>query len=299
MVDRAHTPIVFPDAFRAMVPAPPTQEEIEEAKASEPAPSTDRKNFLDRFKLDGKFALVTGGARGLGYSMAEGLLSVGLSGLAIVDVQEDLGTESAKRLSQIYGVDVKFFKLDVRDENNVIEVVNAVEKHFGAIDVVVNSAGIADLVHAEDYSAEKFRRVLDVNVTGTFLVCQAAARRMMYRGKGGAIVNIASMSGHIVNYPQAQNAYNASKAAVLHLTKSLATEWALYGIRVNSISPGYMDTALNRSFKSLFMEWKHRTPMGRLGEINELTNACIYLASEASSFTTGTDILIDGGYTCV
>lgn len=288
-----------PNAPRAMVPAPPSAEDVAAAKASEPAPSTTPKDFIQRFKLDGKVGLVTGGARGLGYSMAEGLCSVGLEAIVVLDVQTELGLDAAKRLNEAYGVKARFFKADVRDEASVAEIIDSVIEEFGRLDVVINSAGIADLVHAEEYPADKFRRVMDINVTGTFLVSQAAARHMIARGQGGAIVNIASMSAHIVNFPQAQNAYNASKAAVLHLTKSLAVEWAPFGIRVNSISPGYMDTALNRAFKSLFEEWQSRTPMGRLGDMDELTNAAIYLASSASSFTTGTDILIDGGYTCV
>lgn len=288
-----------PKAQKAIVPDPPTAEEVAAAEASQPAPSTTPKDFIKRFRLDGKVALVTGGARGLGYSMAEGLCSVGLRAVAILDVQTELGLDAAKRLHETYGVEARFFKADVRDEKSVGEILDSVVAEFGRIDVVVNSAGIADLVHAEDYPADKFRRVMDINVVGTFLVCQAAARHMIAHGSGGAIVNIASMSGHIVNFPQAQNAYNASKAGVMHLTKSLAVEWAPFGIRVNSISPGYMDTALNRAFSSLFSEWERRTPMGRLGDMDELTNAAIYLASPASSFATGTDILIDGGYTCI
>lgn len=292
-------PLFNPDAPRAIVPAPPSEADIAAAKASEPEPSNAPKDFLSKYKLDGKVGLVTGGARGLGFSMAEGLCSVGLEAIAILDVQPELGLDAAKRLHDIYGVKSRFFKADVRDEQSVNEIMNSVVEEFGHIDVIVNSAGIADLVHAEEYPADKFRRVLDINVTGTFLVCQAAARHMISQGTGGAIVNIASMSAHIVNFPQAQNAYNASKSAVLHLTKSLAVEWAPFGIRVNSISPGYMDTALNRAFRSLFQEWQSRTPMGRLGDMDELTNGAIYLASPASSFATGTDILIDGGYTCI
>jgi len=288
-----------PNAQKAIVPAPPTAEEVAAAKAGEPAPSTTPKDFLKNYRLDGKVALVTGGARGLGYSMAEGLCSVGLEAVVVLDVQTELGLDAAERLHKTYGVKARFFKADVRDEESVKEIFESVVAEFGHVDVVVNSAGIADLVHAEDYPADKFRRVMDINVTGTFLVCQAAARHMIAHGKGGSIVNIASMSAHIVNFPQAQNAYNASKAGVLHLTRSLAVEWAPFGIRVNSISPGYMDTALNRAFKSLFSEWERRTPMGRLGDMDELTNGAIYLASPASSFATGTDILIDGGYTCI
>lgn len=286
-------------ASRAIVPPAPSAQDIAEANASAPQPSTKPKNFLERFSLNGKVAIVTGGARGLGYSMAEGLCSVGAEAIVILDVSMELGLDAAKRLHEAYGVKSQFYKADVRDETSVNEIMDSVAEEFGHIDVVVNSAGVADLVHAEDYPADKFRRVVDINLNGSFLVSQAAARYMISQGTGGTIVFIASMSGHIVNWPQPQSAYNASKAGVRHLMKSLAAEWAVHGIRCNSISPGYMDTALNRSFKGLFNDWKGKTPMGRLGDVDELTCACIYLATPASSYCTGTDILIDGGYTII
>lgn len=286
-------------ASRAIVPPAPSAQDIAEANASAPQPSNKPKNFLARYTLAGKVGLVTGGARGLGYSMAEGLCSVGLEAIVILDVSMELGLDAAKRLHEAYGVKSQFYKADVRDEASVNEIVDSIVEEFGHIDVVVNSAGVADLVHAEDYPADKFRRVVDINLNGSFLVAQAAARHMIAQGTGGSMVFIASMSGHIANWPQPQSAYNASKAGVRHLMKSLAAEWAVHGIRCNSISPGYMDTALNRAFKGLFNEWKSRTPMGRLGDVDELTGACIYLATPASSYTTGSDIIIDGGYTII
>ncbi|CAN6608481.1 probable NADP-dependent mannitol dehydrogenase [Trichomonascus vanleenenianus] len=282
-------------AKSAVVPPPPSAADIANAAAGEVP--FEAKNFLTKFRLDGKVALVTGGARGLGFSMAEGLCSAGLKGVAILDVQEELGLDAIEKLHRGYGVQAQFYKVDVRDEKSVEEVIQAVVHDLGQIDIVVNSAGVADLVHAEEYPAEKFRRVIDINLNGSFLVTQAAAKHMIARGQGGSVVFIASMSGHIVNWPQPQSAYNASKAAVRHLMKSLAAEWAVHKIRCNSISPGYMDTALNRAYTTLFNEWKERTPMGRLGDPDELTGACIYLASEASAFCTGSDIVIDGGYT--
>lgn len=280
----------------AVVPPPPSAADIAAANAVPELPFGP-KNFLAKFRLDGKVGVVTGGARGLGFSMAEGLCSVGLKGIAIMDVQTDLGLDAIKKLHEAYGVQAQFYKVDVRDESSVNDIMDSIARDLGHIDIVVNSAGVADLVHAEDYPAEKFRRVIDINLNGSFLVTQAASRHMIAQGTGGAVIFIASMSGSIVNWPQPQSAYNASKAGVRHLMKSLAAEWAVHKIRCNSISPGYMNTALNRSYTSLFNEWKERTPLGRLGDVDELTGACIWLASEASSFCTGSDIVIDGGYT--
>ncbi|ANB14775.1 Sps19p [Sugiyamaella lignohabitans] len=281
----------------AVVPPPPSAADIAAANASIPDVPFEPKNFLAKFRLDGKVAVVTGGARGLGFSMAEGLCSVGLKGIAILDVQTDLGLDAIKKLHGAYGVQAQFYKVDVRDETAVNDIMDSIARDLGAIDIVVNSAGVADLVHAEEYPSEKFRRVIDINLNGSFLVTQAAAKHMIAQGRGGTIIFIASMSGSIVNWPQPQSAYNASKAAVKHLMKSLAAEWAVHRIRCNSISPGYMDTALNRSYTTLFNEWKDRTPLGRLGDPDELTGACIWLASESSAFCTGSDIVIDGGYT--
>lgn len=154
-------------------------------------------------------------------------------------------------------------------------------------------------IKAQTYPLDKFRRLLDINVTGTFITAQACASQMIAQRTPGSIINIASMSGSIVNYPQEQCAYNASKAAVMQLTKSLAAEWAMYGIRVNSISPGYMDTALNRvpALDAQKVIWVERTPAKRLGAVDELNGLAVYLASEASGFMTGADCVIDGGYT--
>lgn len=154
-------------------------------------------------------------------------------------------------------------------------------------------------IKAERYDLIKFRRLMDINVTGTFITAQACGRHMIKAGRGGNIVNIASMSASIVNYPQEQCCYNASKAAVMQLTRSLAAEWARYGIRVNSISPGYMDTALNRvpALDAQKQMWIERTPQRRLGAVDDLNNLAVYLASDGSSYMTGNNCIIDGGYT--
>ena len=152
---------------------------------------------------------------------------------------------------------------------------------------------------AETYELDKFRKLIDINLTGTFIVAQACAKHMIEAGKGGSIINIASMSGSIVNYPQEQSCYNASKAGVMQLTKSLAAEWAKYKIRVNSISPGYMDTALNRvpSLDAQKKIWIEQTPQRRLGAVDDLNNLAVYLACDGSGYMTGSNCIIDGGYT--
>lgn len=159
--------------------------------------------------------------------------------------------------------------------------------------------GPSSNMRAEAYDLDKFRRLMDINVTGTFITAQACAKHMIKAGRGGNIINIASMSASIVNYPQEQSCYNASKSAVMQLTKSLAAEWARYGIRVNSISPGYMDTALNRvpALEAQKRIWIERTPQRRMGAVDDLNNLAVYLASEGSSYMTGNNCVIDGGYT--
>ncbi|KAK9383132.1 uncharacterized protein V2V93DRAFT_364335 [Kockiozyma suomiensis] len=263
-----------------------------------PVAAPAKRSILDSFRLDGKIAVVTGGARGLGFSMAEGLCGAGLSGIAILDLQTDLGDSACEQLSSEFGVKAHFYRLDVRDEVAVQDAMDSVVREFGKIDILVCSAGVADLVHAEDYSPAKFRRVIDINLNGSFVCAQAAGKHMIAGANGGSIIFIGSMSGSIVNWPQPQSAYNASKAGVIHLMKSLSAEWAQHRIRCNSISPGYMDTPLNTAYESaLFGEWKSRTPMGRLGQPQELAGAALWLASDAGSFCTGSDIRIDGGYT--
>lgn len=154
-------------------------------------------------------------------------------------------------------------------------------------------------IKAELYEIEKWRRLMEINVNGTFVSTQAVAREMIRLGTGGSIINIASMSGSVVNYPQEQSCYNASKAAVVQMTKSLAAEWARYNIRVNAISPGYMDTALNRvpALEAQKRIWIDHTPQKRLGSVDDLNNLAVYLASDGSAFMTGSNCLIDGGYT--
>ncbi len=258
------------------------------------------KNIMDKFRLDGKVAVVTGGGRGLGKEMARGLAEAGAD-IAIPDIQEDLAERSASDLEKI-GVETLPIQADVTEVESVVNMVERVVEKFGKIDILVNNAGICKNIAAEEMDKNDWDQVIDVNLNGVFLCAREVGKHMIERGEGGSIINISSMSGFIVNYPQPQASYNASKAGVTMITKSLASEWAEHGIRVNQIAPGYMATEMTKKYKSSHPEeaeeyWVKPTPMERLGEPEELSGAAVYLASDASTFTTGSTITIDGGYT--
>lgn len=255
---------------------------------------------LQKMSVMGKVIIVTGGARGLGNHMARACAEAGAKAIVIFDANQDLGDEAAAELHQKSGLPVSFFKVDVRDGNAINVAVQNVVDLYGAPDVLVNSAGIADSnIKAENYDPAMFRRLIDINLTGSFLMSQAVGRAMMAAGKPGSIILVASMSGSIVNYPQEQSCYNASKAGVIQFGKSLAAEWAKHNIRVNCISPGYMDTALNKvpALDAQKKIWKSLTPQERLGAVDDLNGLCVFLASDSSSFMTGSNVIIDGGYT--
>ncbi|KAI9853986.1 MAG: hypothetical protein M1830_006608, partial [Pleopsidium flavum] len=202
------------DASKPSLSASPTMDVVKQAFALEKSVVDHLTPTLKKFTLHGKVAVITGGARGLGYNMAQALCEVGVKAIAIMDVQQDLGDQSAAELHESTGIPVQFYKVDVRDAGAIQEVVANVVESFGSVDVLINSAGIADSnIKAEEYDPEKFRRLIDINVTGSFLVAQACGRAMISAGNGGSIILIASMSGSIVNYPQEQSCYNASKAA--------------------------------------------------------------------------------------
>ncbi|KAI2780354.1 NAD(P)-binding protein [Daldinia loculata] len=255
---------------------------------------------LQKMSIMDKVVIITGGARGLGNHMARACAEAGAKALVIFDANQELGDEAAAELHQKTQLPVSFFKVDVRDGAAINAAVDSVVETYGAPDVLINSAGIADSnIKAETYDPAMFRRLIDINLTGSFLMSQSVGRAMMAAGKPGSIVLVASMSGSIVNYPQEQSCYNASKAGVIQFGKSLAAEWAKYNIRVNCISPGYMDTALNRvpALEAQKKIWRSLTPQARLGNVDELNGLCVFLASDASSFMTGANVAIDGGYT--
>ena len=280
-------------------PAPPPDHDAVEPlsrKTFEAMPHT-----LRSMTVYGKTIIVTGGARGLGNHMARACAEAGAKAIVIFDANQELGDAAAAELHQKSGLPVSFFKVDVRDGAAINAAVESVVDMYGTPDVLVNAAGIADSnIKAETYDPAMFRRLIDINLTGTFLMSQAVGRAMMAAGKPGSLILVASMSGSIVNYPQEQSCYNASKAGVIQFGKSIAAEWAKYGIRVNCISPGYMDTALNRvpALEAQKKIWKSLTPQDRLGGVDELNGLCVFLASDSSGFVTGSNILIDGGYSC-
>ncbi len=257
------------------------------------------KPILDRFRLDGRAALVTGAGQGIGRAFAHALGEAGAR-VAIVDIALP-GAEAVAAELVAKGIDSIAVQADVTKPDAVQAMVDAVVKKWGHLDIAVNNAGIGAWVNVEDMSEAQWDRVLDLNLKGVFLCAQAAGRAMLAAGYG-KIINTASMSGSIVNFPQNQAHYNASKAGVIHLTKSMAAEWATRGVRVNSISPGYTRTSLTADLlatpigQEMLPHWMRMTPMGRMGEVTDLQGAVVFLASEASDFMTGHDMVIDGGY---
>ncbi len=257
-------------------------------------------NIIDRFKLDGRIALVTGAGQGIGRGYAHALGEAGAR-VAVVDLFAERAHTVADELSE-KGVDAFAHAADVTKPEQVQGMVDAVVAKWGGLDIGVNNAGIGMWVDSETMKLEDWDRVMDINLRAVFLCCQAEARVMLPRGYG-KIINTASMSGTIVNTPQNQSAYNTSKAAVIHLTKSLAAEWATRGVRVNCISPGYTKTELvsklldSPEYTSIAPKWMAFTPMARMAEVAELQGGVVYLASPASDFVTGHDLVIDGGYT--
>ena len=255
--------------------------------------------IIDAMRLDGKNIYVTGGARGIGKSVATAFMEAGAN-VAIVDVDIDEATKTAAELDAAHEGRSFAIKCDVTDPQQVDAMVTKVVETFGSLDVAFNNAGICMNIPAEEMTPEQWGKVIAINLTGVFLTSQAAGKVMLEQGHG-SIINTASMSAHIVNVPQPQCSYNASKAGVIQLSKSLAIEWAKRGVRVNTISPGYIGTELtlsSDSLKPLIAQWNDMAPMGRLGKPEELQSICVYLAGDTSTFTTGSDFIVDGAFTC-
>jgi NAD(P)-dependent dehydrogenase (short-subunit alcohol dehydrogenase family) len=255
--------------------------------------------YLDRVRLTDRVAFVTGGASGIGFAIAETLAEAGarvtIGDLAQAQIDKAIGELAAK------GHHVSGVILDVTNPDRVAQVADDLAARTGYIDILVNNAGIArSEVAAENVTDELWRNVLDVNLNGSFWCARAFGRHMLARGKG-SIVNVGSMSGFIVNRPQPQSYYNASKAAVHQLTRSLAAEWGSRGVRVNAVAPTYIDTKIN-SFADrqgeMYRRWIDGTPMGRLGQPEEVASVVAFLASDAASLMTGSIVAVDGGYSC-
>lgn len=251
--------------------------------------------------LTGSVAVITGGGRGIGYSLAQALATSGAS-VGLIDVLDDVG-DSAMQLASDTGVATAACRSDVRDPQALDQAFADLECTLGTADILITSAGITIWGDSVDVTAEEWSRVIDINLSGTFFAAQSFARRLLASGRPGSAIFISSMSGHIVNVPQFQASYNASKAAVTHLGKSLAVEWAKAGIRVNCLEPGYTLSDMTRQFMDanpdLARQWTEMIPAGRMGEPKDLAGATLFLASQDSAYVTGQSIVIDGGYTAI
>jgi NAD(P)-dependent dehydrogenase (short-subunit alcohol dehydrogenase family) len=255
--------------------------------------------YLEKFRLGGRNAIVTGAGQGIGLACAEALGEAGAK--VIIADRDPHAAEAGYTGLRAKGYDTEIMIMDVTDSARVSEVADQLVARHGKIDILVNNAGIArSETPAENVADEHWLNVVDVNLNGTFWCCRAFGRHML-GARSGSIVNIGSMSGFIVNKPQEQCYYNASKAAVHHLTKSLAAEWGARGVRVNAVAPTYIATPLNEFVKNnpqMYDAWIGGTPMGRMGEVDEIASVVLFLASDAASLMTGSVVLVDGGYTC-
>ena len=253
---------------------------------------------MNLFSLQGKVAIVTGAGSGIGQRIATGLAEAGAS-VACFDLGASVGLTNTVERIQKLGHRAVALTGDVTRADELANAIESVEKNLGALSLAVNCAGIANAAAAEDMPLAQWQKMLDVNLTGIFLSCQAEARVMLLR-RQGAIVNIASMSGIIVNRGIQQIHYNTSKAGVIHLTKSLAMEWCDRGIRVNSISPGYTLTPMNArpEVAEQRKQFEADTPLGRMATVDEMVGPAVFLLSPAASFCTGIDLVVDGGFVC-
>ena len=251
------------------------------------------------FSLEGKMAVVTGGAQGIGKVVADQMASAGAE-IAIVDMNIELAAATAAEIAISHGVRVLAYQCNVTKPDEVNAVMDKIEADFGKLDVLFNNAGICMHKPALDLTPDEWLKVIDVNLNGVYYMAVAFARKLVAAKRPGSIINTASMSGSIVNWPQKQASYNASKAAVVHLTKSLAVEWVEHNIRVNSLSPGYIWSEMTAQMdQSLRDAWLGQIPAGRMGTPQELGGMVIYLAGDCSGYTTGADMIIDGAFTCV
>ncbi len=253
---------------------------------------------MDLFRLTGDVAFVTGAASGIGQRIAIGLAEAGAD-VACFDLPGSAGLATTAERIRTLGRRALTLEGDVTAGHTITAAVAATERDLGALSVAVNAAGIANATAAEDMPIDQWQRLMKINVDGVFLSCQAQARVMLPRRRG-SIVNIASMSGSIVNRGLLQAHYNASKAAVIHLSKSLAMEWCERGLRVNSISPGYTMTPMNArpEVAEQCKVFERDTPIGRMATVDEMVGPAVFLSSRAASFCTGVDLIVDGGFVC-
>ena len=251
--------------------------------------------FLDKFKLEDKIALITGGTRGIGLSIAHALGEAGAK-LVLVNRTDPVG--GVQELKDA-GYNVNFFEGDLLDRSVPQKTIDfTLEKH-GRVDILVNNAGVAQHGDTDEFNDDMLDKIMDVNVDVVFRMCRSAIPPMKKQGEG-VILNIGSMSGIASNIPQPQVAYNASKAAVHMMTKSLASDYANQNIRVNAIAPGYVKTDITnlpKKYEHWYSTWSKQTPMTRMAEPHEIASAALFLCSPASSYVTGEVLVVDGGYT--
>ena len=250
------------------------------------------------FDLTDRNAIITGAGSGIGQRIALGLAQCGAN-VVCLDRRTDDGLSDTIKAIESTGRDALAIRADVTRRNELADAISASEQRFGALAVAINAAGIANANPAEEMSEDQYQTLMDINLKGVFFSCQAEAEAMLRHGCG-SIVNIASMSGCIVNRGLMQAHYNASKAGVIHMSRSMAMEWVGRGIRVNSISPGYTATPMNTRPEMVHQtkEFENQTPMQRMATVDEMVGPAIFLASDASSYCTGINLLVDGGFCC-
>lgn len=250
------------------------------------------------FDLSGQTAFVTGAGSGIGQAIAIGLAEAGAN-VACFDLPNSRYMQNTVHGIEGHGRKALVLEGSVTSADDLAKAVVQTEQELGELSLAVNSAGIANAQPAEELELSRWQQMLDVNLTGVMLSCQAQARVMLPRGRG-SIINIASMSGLIVNRGLLQAHYNTSKAGVIHLSKSLAMEWAHRGLRVNSISPGYTATPMNTrpEVADQVKIFEDTTPLGRMADVEEMVGPAIFLSSKAASFCTGVDLVVDGGFVC-
>lgn len=249
------------------------------------------------FSLAGKKGFITGGAQGIGKTLAEAFAELGAD-VSIVDMNIQKAEVTAREIAEKTGRKIIALQCNVTDPNSVNDMIGKYERQFQTCDFCVNNAGIFTGDAAMEIDPKAFRSVIDVNLNGVFFTAQAAARLMKKNGTKGSIISTASMSAQIVNIPQTIANYCAAKAGVVQLTKALAVEWAKYNIRVNCVSPGYIQTELLATMTDMLPIWQAKMPEGsRLGFPEDLIGAFVYFASDASLFATGSNLAVDGGYT--
>ncbi|KAL7810905.1 hypothetical protein V8C26DRAFT_409705 [Trichoderma gracile] len=257
-----------------------------------------RDSAPGRFSIAGN-AVITGGTGAIGLVVSRAILQHGASGLMLLDLNVDAASQPAVQAlrDEFPQASIEARSVDVTDEEAVNKAIAETAQSLGSVDMLVCLAGIVSCSHALDTPISTWRKVLDVNTTGAFICARAAARAMISQGNGGRIIFTASISAHRVNFPQPQAAYNVSKGALLMLKSSLAAEWARYGITVNSISPGYMDTVLNEGegLAEARRIWNERNPMGRMGLPEEVAGVVVMMLSRAGSYMNGADVVVDGG----